>query len=89
MVLHEDAQRLLAMVKASGRPPLTEMSVEDARKVYSAGRTVTQPDPPDCAEVRNLAAHGPCGMYPGNFYHGLCERYFSLMNEFVGQEFGQ
>lgn len=71
MVLHEDAQRLLAMIKASGRPPLTELSVEDARKVFTAGRTVTQPDPPDCAEVRNLSAPGPLGDIPLRLYRGL------------------
>jgi len=43
MVLHPDAQRLLDMMKASGRPPLIEMAVADARKVFAAGRTVTRP----------------------------------------------
>ena len=70
MVLHPDAQRLLDMMKASGRPPLIEMAVADARKVFAAGRTVTQPDPPDVAEVRNLTCPGPLGEIPLRLYRG-------------------
>ena len=71
MVLHQDAQRLLDMIKASGRPPLIELSVTDARKVFSAGRTVTQPDPPAVAETRDLVAPGPLGDIPLRLYRGI------------------
>ena len=71
MVLHEDAQRLLDMIAASGRPPLIELSVADARKVFSAGRAVTQPEPPEVAEMRDLAAPGPLGDISLRLYRGI------------------
>ncbi len=61
MPLDPDAETLLAMIKASGRPPMETLSPDEARKMFAAGRAVVQPDPQDVAEVRDFACPGPLG----------------------------
>jgi acetyl esterase/lipase len=61
MPLDPDAETLLALIRAAGRPPMETLSPDEARKVFAAGRAVTQPDPQDVAEVRNLSCPGPHG----------------------------
>ena len=50
MALDPDAETLLAMIRAAGRPPMETLSPDEARQQFKAGRTVTQPDPQDVAE---------------------------------------
>ena len=61
MPLDPDAETLLGMIRAAGRPPMETMSPDEARKVFAAGRAVTQPDPQDVAEVRDLTCPGQGG----------------------------
>jgi acetyl esterase len=61
MSLDPDAETLLAMIRAAGRPPFETMSPEEARDAFMAGRAATQPLPQDVAEVRDLACPGPRG----------------------------
>ena len=61
MSLDPDAETLLAMIRAAGRPPFETMSPEEARDAFMAGRTATQPLPQDVAEVRDLSCPGPLG----------------------------
>ena len=61
MPLDPDAETLLALIRAAGRPPMETLSPDEARKVFAAGRAVTQPDPQDVAEVRDLSCPGPHG----------------------------
>lgn len=61
MILDPDAQRVLEMIKAAGRPPFNTLTPDEARGFFAAGRTVLQPDPPEVAEVRALEAPGPNG----------------------------
>ncbi len=71
MILDPDAQRVLDLMKAAGRPPLNTLSPEEARGFFAAGRTVLQPDPPDVAELRNLQAPGPNGPVSLRLYRGM------------------
>jgi acetyl esterase len=71
MQLDPDAQAILDMVKAAGRPPFHTISPAEARVLYAAGRTVLQPEPQDVAEVRDLTAPGPHGDVPLRLYRGI------------------
>ena len=59
MPLDPDAETLLAMVHAAGRPPFETLTPQEARQAFKAGRAVTQPDPQEVAEVRDLSCPGP------------------------------
>ncbi len=69
--LHPDAERLLELVRASGRPPFEALSPAEARAAYLAGRPVLQPTPDEVAETRDLAIPGPGGPLPLRLYRGL------------------
>ncbi|MFO1167392.1 MAG: hypothetical protein U1E19_04620 [Rhodoblastus sp.] len=56
MPIDPDAQNLLAMLKAAGRPPLHTLSPPEARAAYLAGRALLQPELPELDDVRDLAA---------------------------------
>jgi acetyl esterase len=61
MPIDPDAQRVLDLVREAGRPPYESLPVEEARRLYLAGRTVLQPEPPEVAETRDLTCPGPAG----------------------------
>ena len=61
MILDPDAQQVLDMIKAAGRPPFNTLSPDEARGFFNAGRTIMQPDPPEVAEARDAEAPGPNG----------------------------
>ena len=66
--LHPDAQRLVTMIRESGRPPYETLPAQEARKMMLAGKPVLQPDPPEVAEVRATTAPGPLGDIPLRLY---------------------
>jgi acetyl esterase len=68
MVLDPDAERVLALVRETGRPPLESLTPAEARIAYSAARAVMQLDPQPVSEVRNLQAPGPHGDIPLRLY---------------------
>jgi acetyl esterase len=70
-VLHPQTRAFLDVVEKRGLPPTHMLSVADARRFYRDRRAVTQPPPPDVAEVRSLAANGPHGGIPLRFYRPL------------------
>jgi acetyl esterase len=70
MPLDPDAEKLLAMMREAGRPPMETLSPEEARQSFRAGRAVVQPDPQDVAEVRDLSCSGPHGAIPLRAFHG-------------------
>ena len=51
MSLDPDAETLLAMMRAAGRPPMETLSPDAAREQFKAGRAVTQPDPQEVADT--------------------------------------
>jgi acetyl esterase len=61
MPLDPDAETLLAMIRAAGRPPFETLTPEEARRAFAAGRAAVQPEPQEVAEVRDLACPGPRG----------------------------
>ncbi|MBU6498342.1 MAG: alpha/beta hydrolase [Rhodospirillales bacterium] len=74
MILDPDAQRLLDMIRESGRPPYDTLSTEQARELYRASRAVLQPEAPAIGEVRDLAIPGlvPLRLYRGRGAAGAC-----------------
>jgi acetyl esterase len=69
--LDTDCQRVLDLIRESGRPPYTALTPTEAREVYRAGRTVLQPEPPEVAEARDLKAPTPEGDIPLRLYRGI------------------
>jgi acetyl esterase len=61
MALDPDAQTLLDMIRAAGRPPFETLTPDEARAAFRAGRAAVTPPPQDVAEVRDLACPGPRG----------------------------
>ena len=59
--LDPDAERVLDLIRQSGRPPYETLTPGEARELYRKGRAVLQPEPPAVAEVIELAAPGPAG----------------------------
>ena len=68
--LHPDAQKVVDLIIASGRPPFESLSPSEARVAYAASRAVLQPEPEDVAEVATLSAPGPGGDIPLRVYRG-------------------
>ncbi len=68
--LHPDAEKLLDLIRATGRPPLETLPVAEAREAYAASRAVLQPPPDEVAEVRDLSIPGPGGPLPLRLYRG-------------------
>jgi acetyl esterase len=71
MPLDPDAETLLHMMRAAGRPPMETLSPDEARQAFKAGRALTQPDPQDVAEVRDLSCPGPHGAIPLRAYRPI------------------
>jgi acetyl esterase len=55
MPLDASAQKLLDQIRAAGQPPMETLPVAQARVGYARSRVLLAPDPPEVAEVRNLA----------------------------------
>jgi acetyl esterase len=67
-MLHPQAKALLALMEERGVPPTHTLSPQDARRYYLERRHITQPAPPEVAEVRSLQAEGPHGSIPLRLY---------------------
>ncbi|CAM5795776.1 alpha/beta hydrolase [Rhizobacter fulvus] len=70
-MLHPQARALLDLMEQRQIPPTHTLSVADARAFYRERRGVTQPTPPDMAQVRDLQASGPHGSIPLRAYRPL------------------
>lgn len=73
VTLDPSAVKFMELVRAIGRPPLDTLSPPDARVAFGMGRAVTQPDPPELAQIKAMAIPGPGGAIPFRVYipHGL------------------
>lgn len=71
MPLDPDAQLVIDMIRAAGRPPFETLTPAEARQAYSNSRKVLQPPLEDVAETRDLTAPGPAGDIPLRSYRGL------------------
>ena len=69
MAVDRDAERVLEMVRVSGRPPYETLTPPEARALFLAAREVLAADPAPVAEVRELALQRPDGgAVPMRFY---------------------
>ena len=70
-MLHPQAQAFIDLLVQRGVPPTHTLTPADARKFYRERRAVTQPDPGEVVELRELQADGPHGPIPLRFYRPL------------------
>ncbi|MDR6857657.1 alpha/beta hydrolase [Variovorax guangxiensis] len=70
-MLHPQAQALIDLLIERKVPPTYTLTPADARKLYRERRAVTQPEPGEVAEVRELNAPGPHGAIPLRYYRPL------------------
>ena len=71
MPLDPDAQLVLDMMRAAGRPAFETLTPAEARQAYSNSRAVLQPEPEPVAELRNATAPGPHGEIPVRLYRPI------------------
>jgi acetyl esterase len=67
-MLDPQARKFLDLLAASGRPPLNEVTPQQARDGSEAMSLVTAGPPVAVAEVRDLAIPGPAGTIPARLY---------------------
>lgn len=70
-MLHPQAQAFIDLLVQRGVPPTHTLTPADARKFYRERRALTQPDPGEVAEVRELRAEAPQGAIPMRLYRPL------------------
>jgi acetyl esterase len=70
-MLHPDARAFIDLLIERKVPPTHTLTPADARRFYRERRTVTQPEPGQVAEVRELSAPGPRGAIPLRYYRPL------------------
>jgi acetyl esterase len=68
--LDADAQRVLTLARAAGRPPYESLTAQEARLAYAQGRRVLAPAPPIVAAVRDMEIPGPGGSIAIRIYRG-------------------
>jgi acetyl esterase len=71
MSLDGAAQRVLDLIRESGRPAIETLTPTEARAVQVASRPVLLPDPPPVALVRELNAPGKAGPVRLRLYRGV------------------
>ena len=70
-MLHPQARALLNLIEEKGLPPTHTLTPAEARHWYRERRFVTQPKPPEVAQVRELEAPGPAGAIALRLYRPL------------------
>ena len=73
-MLHPQAQALIDLLVAHGLPPTHTLTPAEARAFYRGRRALTQPAPPDVAELRELRLPGPAGELAARAYRPLGAR---------------
>lgn len=71
MPLDPGARRVLDLIREIGRPPIHTLTPAEAREAMAKSRAVLQPEPPEVAEVEDLACPGPAGPIRLRRYRGL------------------
>ncbi|MCO5106877.1 MAG: alpha/beta hydrolase [Burkholderiaceae bacterium] len=67
-MLDPQTRALLEAIGRSGIAPTHTLSIDEARRAYRDRRALTQPAPPEVAQVRELLADGPRGPIPMRSY---------------------
>ncbi len=68
VVLDPDAAAVYQAFQEAGRPPYETLTPAEARAYYLAGRPVTNPEPPELAEVKDFQIPAPHGAIPARLY---------------------
>jgi acetyl esterase len=68
VVLDPDAAAVYKAFQEAGRPPYENGTPAEARELYLKGRVVSNPEPPELAEVKPLSIPAPHGAIPGRIY---------------------
>jgi acetyl esterase/lipase len=73
VTLDADAAAVYHAFQEAGRPAYETLTPDEARAYYLAARVVTNPEPPELAEVSDLSIPAPHGAIPARLYrpHGL------------------
>jgi acetyl esterase len=71
MALEQEAQAVIDLTIAAGRPLYHTLSPEAARQLFRETRAAVQPRPPEMAIVKDLTADGPHGPIPLRLYRPL------------------
>lgn len=68
VTLDADAAAVYKAFQEAGRPAYETLTPDEARAYYFAARVVTNPEPPELAEVQELAIPAPHGAIPARLY---------------------
>ena len=68
VVLDPDAAAVYKAFQDAGRPPYETLTPAEARAYYLAALPVTNPEPPELAEVRDVSIPAPHGAIPARLY---------------------
>jgi len=68
VVLDADADAVFQAFLEAGRPPYETLTPAEARGYYLAARSVTNPEPPEMAQVAPLAIPAPHGAIPARMF---------------------
>lgn len=79
-MLHPQARALLDLIEQKGVPPTHTLTPDEARRFYRERRFITQPQPPEVAQVAALQAEGPNGVIPLRLYKPLLSAAASAAN---------
>ncbi|MGJ5221836.1 alpha/beta hydrolase, partial [Bradyrhizobium oligotrophicum] len=66
--LDADAAAVYKAFQEAGRPAYETLTPAEARDYYLAARAVSNPEPPELAEIRELAIPAPHGVIPARLY---------------------
>ncbi|WP_315755628.1 MULTISPECIES: alpha/beta hydrolase [unclassified Bradyrhizobium] len=66
--LDADAAAVYKAFQEAGRPAYESLTPAEARDYYLAARVVSNPEPPELAEVKELTIHAPHGAIPARLY---------------------
>ncbi|MBO9513818.1 MAG: alpha/beta hydrolase [Variovorax sp.] len=70
-MLHPQAKAFIDLLIEKAVPPTHTLPYTDARRFYRERRALTQPEPPEVGQVRDLRADGPGGPIPLRGYRPL------------------
>ncbi|WP_316189188.1 alpha/beta hydrolase [Bradyrhizobium sp. SZCCHNS1054] len=71
VTLDADAAAVYKAFQEAGRPAYETLTPDEARAYYFAARVVTNPEPPELAEVQEFAIPAPHGAIPARLYRPM------------------
>ena len=67
-ILDPDAAAVFKAFQEAGRPPYETVGHAEARRLYLAGRVVSNPEPPELESINPLSIPAPHGSIPARIY---------------------